>query len=149
MTDIINKMIGVFLAFILLVGAPLIINTMNKDLTMNRGVLNEMTNFINKVTDNKRLNDQDLADFYLALSTYGVTMDAEIKRYMRVVSPDGAGGTRVSYVYHDDITTWNAGDIIQVTVQAVDYTGAQRIQNRLLRLTPPKFNQTLSGMVRS
>jgi len=148
MTDLFNKILGVLLAFILLAGAPLIINTMTRDLTINRSVLNEMTNFIDKVTDNGRLTDTDLADFQLAISSYGMAMDATISRYMKVVNPDGAGGTYTSYVFSDDISTWNTGDIMKVKVQAIDYTGAQRLQNRILRLTPAKFEQTLAGMIR-
>ncbi|MCD1257379.1 hypothetical protein B5M42_000830 [Paenibacillus athensensis] len=148
MSDIINKIIGVFMAFVILAGGPLIINTMSKDLTMNRSVLNEMTNLINKVCDNGRLSPLDLSDFYLGVSSYGVSMDATVKRYMKVVNPDGGSGTYTSYVLTDDTQTWNEGDIIKVTVKAIDYTGSQRIQYRLLHLTPPKFDQTLAGMVR-
>ena len=148
MTDILNKILGVLIAFTILAGGPLILNTMSKDLTMNRSVLNEMTNLIDKVTDNGRLSSTDLSDFYLGISSYGVSMDATVKRYMKVTNPGGAEGTYTSYVLNDDLTTLNAGDIIKVTVKAIDYTGAQRIQNRLLHLNPPKFDQTLAGMVR-
>jgi len=148
MSDIINKIIGVFMAFIILAGGPLIINTMSMDLTMNRSVLNEMTNLIDKVCDNGRLTPTDLSDFYLGVSSYGVSMDATVKRYMKVVNPDGSGGTYTSYVLNEDTQTWKEGDIIKVTVKAIDYTGAQRIQYRLLHMTPPKFDQTLAGMVR-
>lgn len=148
MTDIFNKLLGVLLAFALLVGAPLAINTMSKELTMNRSVMNEMTNLINRVADSGRLTDEDLTDFYLGISSYGMTMDATIKRYAKVVNPDGAGGTYVSYVLNDDNTSWNKGDIIQVNVNAIDFTAAQHIRHRLLHMNPPKFEQTLAAMVR-
>lgn len=148
MTDIFNKILGVLLAFVLLVGAPMVINTMSKELTIKRGVLNEMTNFIDKVTDNGRLTETDLADFHLGISAYGIAMDATISRYAKVVNPDGNDGTYTSYIYQKDITQWNTGDIIQVKVQAIDYSAAQRLQNRILRLAPAKFDQTLAGMVR-
>lgn len=148
MTDIFNKILGVILAFTLLAGGPLVINTMSKDLTLNRSVLNEMTNLIDRVTDNGRLSEEELADFYLGISSYGITMDATVKRYIKVVNPDSASGTYTSYVLSDNLATWNQGDIIKVTVKAIDYTAGQRIQNRILRLTPAKFDQTLSGMVR-
>ncbi|MFD0588512.1 hypothetical protein ACFQZE_10905 [Paenibacillus sp. GCM10027627] len=147
MTDIINKILGVLIAFAILVGGPLVITALNKDLTMSRSVMNEMTNFIDKVTDNGRLSSQDLASFYTSISSHGVPMDATVTRYMKVVYPEGAG-TRAAYMIVDDNTVWNPGDIIQVKVQAVDYSGAQRLQNRLLRLTPPKFDQTMAGMIR-
>lgn len=148
MTDIINKVLGVLIAFVLLAGGPLVINAMGKDLTMNRSVLNEMTNLIDKVTDNGRLSEADLSEFYINISSHGMAMDATISRYMKVVQPDGSGGFTTTYMLVDDNTTWNRGDIIKVRVQAIDYSGAQRLQNRLLRLNPPKFDQTLAGMVR-
>lgn len=147
-TDLFNKILGVLLAFVLLAGAPLVIQTMSRDLTVHRSVLNEMTNFIDKVTDNGRLTPADLADFQLGISSYGLAMDATISRYMKVVNPDGAGGTYTSYVFSDDLTTWNTGDIIKVKVQAIGYSGGQWLQNRILRLTPAKFEQTLAGMIR-
>lgn len=148
MTDIFNKILGVLLAFTLLAGAPLVINSMNKDLTLNRSVLNEMTNFIDRVTDNGRLTDEELADFYIGVSSYGISMDATVKRYMKVVNPDGASGTYTSYVLSDNLDTWNQGDIIKVTVKAIGYTSSQRIQNKILHITPNMFDQTLSGMIR-
>ncbi|THF73913.1 hypothetical protein [Cohnella fermenti] len=150
MTDIFNKILGVLLAFTLLAGAPLVINTMGKDLTMNRSVLNEMTNLIDKVTDKGTLTEDDMTDFYLGISSYGVTMDATVQRYIKVVNPDGAGGTYTTYMLSDQAvgSRWNKGDVIKVTVKAVDYTSSQRIQYRLLHLTPAKFDQTLSGMIR-
>lgn len=148
MTDIINKIVGVLIAFVLLAGGPLVINSMNKDLTMNRSVLNEMTNLIDKVTDNGRLSPQDLSDFYVGISSHGMAMDATVSRYMKVVTPDGNGSTISSYMLVEDNTSWNPGDIVKVRVQAIDYSGAQRLQNRLLRLNPSKFDQTLAGMIR-
>lgn len=148
MTDIFNKVLGVVLAFFILVGGPLVISSMNKDLTMNRSVLNEMTNLIDKVGDNGRLSKQDLSSFYVNVSSHGMAMDATVSRYMKVVTPDGANGTVTSYMLVDDNTVWNKGDIIKVHVQALDYTSAQRMQNYLLRMNPPKFDQTLAGMIR-
>lgn len=147
MTDIFNKILGVLLAFVILAGGPLIMNTMTKELTMKREVLNEMSQLINKVTDNGRLSDLDKSNFYFAIASHGEPLDARIRRYIKVVNPDGAGGTHVTYMLTDNISTWEPGDIIQVQVQAVDYTGAERIEYMLLHLSPPKFEETLSGMV--
>ncbi|WP_105614117.1 hypothetical protein [Vallitalea okinawensis] len=148
MSDILSKFLGVILAFILLAGAPITIHTLSSDLTMKRGVMNEMTNFIDKVTDTGKIADVELADFYLASSSYGVAMDVEIKRYVRVINPDGAGGTYTTYTRSDNISSWNQGDIIQVTVKAIDWSSSQRITWQLLRITQPKFETTLAGMVR-
>lgn len=149
MSDFLNKLIGVVLAFVLLAAGPLINRGLSQDLEMKRSVLNEITNFLDKVSDNGRINDVDVSNYYLALNSYGVAMDAHIERQIKVVNPDGAGGTYATYVVSDDITQYNQGDIVITTVKAIDYTGSQRVINRLMHLSPPKFDVTFSAMVRN
>lgn len=138
MSDFINKIIGLFMVFILLVLAPLIINSLSTSLTMKRAVLNEMTNFIDKVTDSGRITAPQKTDFfYLGCSSHGVTVDVRIKRYIRVVNSDGAGSTITTYVLSDKIDNWNQGDIIEVEVEAIDYTSAQKLMWYFNRFFPP------------
>lgn len=148
MSDFINKIIGLFMVFILLVLAPLIINSLSTSLTMKRAVLNEMTNFIDKVTDSGRITAPQKTDFYLGCSSHGVTVDVRIKRYIRVVSSDGAGSTITTYVLSDKIDNWNQGDIIEVEVEAIDYTSAQKLMWYFNRFFPPKIDFQLAGMIR-
>lgn len=148
MSDIFSKILGIVLAFILLVFAPLTINMLSNDLTMKRASINEVTNFIDRVTDTGRITEIELKDFYLGCASHGVSADVKIKRYEKVINPDNAGGTYVSYILSSDIYNWNRGDVLQVTFKAVDWTGAQRILWQLLRLSQPKFEFTLAGKVR-
>lgn len=148
MNDFFTKLIGLFLAFFLLVIAPLTNNALAQDLTTKRAVLNEMTNFIDKVTDTRQISDLTLADFYLGCSSHGAVVDVKLDRYIKVVNPDGSGGTYTTYVLSDQITSWNRGDIIKVRVEAIDYTGAQRLMWYFLKLATPKLEFELSGMVR-
>lgn len=149
MSDFLNKLIGVVLAFVLLAAGPLVNRGLAGDLEMKRSVLNEMTNFLDKVSDNGRITNLDLSNYYLALNSYGVAMDAKVNRYMKVVNPDGAGSTYTTYTASEDVTTYNQGDIVTTTVKAIDYTGSQRVMNRLMHLSPPKFDVTFSAMVRN
>lgn len=148
MSDVINKLIGVILAFILLAFAPLTINTLMADLAMQRSIMNEQVNLINKVSDSAVLNEMQLADFYLGVSSHGAVVDAKVMRFMRTVNPDGAGGTYTTYTPSDQINKWNKGDIIQVKVSAVDWTGPQKIMWQLLKLTTPRFESVLAGEIR-
>lgn len=155
MTDIFSKILGIVLAFILLAFAPLTINSLTSDLTMKRASLNEVTNFINKVTDTERITDVELKDFYLGCASHGVSADVKITRYERivnpdktVVNPDGSYGTTTTYVASTNIQSWNKGDVIQVTFKALDWTGSQRILMQLMKLAQPKFEFTLAGKVR-
>jgi hypothetical protein len=147
--DIINKVIGVIIAFVILGAGPLINYSETKDTERSRNVLNEMANFINKVSDTGKLTDLELADFYLGVSSHGATMDAKVQRYVKVVNPDGSGGTYTSYTPTDSITKWNKGDMIKVTVTAIEYSGGEKLLQNILGISPAKFDNTLAGMIRN
>ena len=148
MSDLFSKILGIILAFILLAFAPMTIQALSNDLTMKRASINEVTNFINKVTDSGKITDAELSDFYLGCASNGVVADVKVKRYRRIVNPDGAGGTVTTYVLSNDSKNYDQGDVIEVSFKAVDYTGAQRILWQLLKLAQPKFEFTLAGKVR-
>ncbi len=148
MSDFLNRLIGLFLVFILLVLAPLTIHSLSTDLTIKRSILNEITNFIDKVTDTAQVTEAQQTDFYIGCSSYGAIVDVQIKRYIRIVNPDGMGGTYTSYALTDNILHFNQGDIVQVEVKAIDYTGAQKLMWYFNKIFTPKLEFTLAGMVR-
>ncbi|WP_113672720.1 hypothetical protein [Vallitalea guaymasensis] len=148
MSDFFNRIIGLFLVFILLVIAPLIIQSLSRDLTIKRSILNEMTNFVDKVTDTGHISELDKTDFYVGCSSYGAVVDIKIKRYMRIVNPDGNGSTYCTYVLTDKITDWDQGDIIEVDVQAIDHTTAQKLAVYFNKVSTPKLDFQLAGMIR-
>ena len=51
MSDFINKVITIVLIFVMLVLAPLLISYMTTDMTAERLILNDVTTFIDKVTE--------------------------------------------------------------------------------------------------
>lgn len=107
-----------------------------------------MTNFIDKVTDTGQISELDITDFYTGCSSYGAVVDVQIKRYMRIINPDGKGSTYCTYVLSDKLNHWDQGDIIEVDVKAIDYTGAQKISAYFNKISTPKLNFQLAGMVR-
>lgn len=149
MTDLFGKIVGVFLAFLLLGCATLIIDTKIDEVGMKRSIYNEMTNFIDKTTDSGKISKRDLSDFYLGVSSHGVAMDAKIQRYVRVVNPDGAGGTYTTYTLSENINDWNKGDIIKITCKTIGYTSGQKFTHRLMGVSPSDTPYVLSGMVRN
>lgn len=147
MTDFIGKVIGSILAFTLLVLTPLCIWTFSEDLQTKRAVLNEVTNLIDRTTDTGVLSEVQLSDFYLGCASHGAIVDVKVKRYIKVTNAS-SGGTVTTYVVADNVNTYNKGDIIQVEVQAIDYSGVQRIMQTLLHLFTSKLSFSLAGMVR-
>ena len=149
MSDILSKILGIILAFVLLAFAPLTINTLTNDLSARRESINEVTNFINIVTDTGTITDNKLKDFYTGCASHGIACDVKIKRYAKVINPENnIEGTSVSYILNDNIKKWNKGDIIQVSFKAVQKSGSQKILWQLLRLSQPDFEFTLAGKVR-
>ena len=64
MTDFINKVITIVLVFIMLILAPLLISYMSTDMVTERLVLNEVSQFIDKVTDKGLITEYDINDLY-------------------------------------------------------------------------------------
>ena len=149
MSDILSKILGIILAFVLLAFAPLTINMLTNDLASKRESINEVTNFIDFVTDKRSITDSELKDFYTGCASHGIACDVKIKRYEKVINPNNnMEGTSVSYILNDNIKKWNKGDIIQVSFKAVDQFGSQKILWQLFRLSQPDFEFTLAGKVR-
>lgn len=148
MSDIINKIIAVILAFVILVFGPMTIVTYTQDLTMQRGVLNKMSEFIDKVCTTGAISDKQLEAFYLDVSSFGYTIDAKINRYVPVNNPNADGSIRVSYMPASTNNTYNTGDIVQIKCKAIDLTGPQKMVRALLSISQQKFDVTLSNMVR-
>jgi hypothetical protein len=148
MTDILSKAIAFILALILMVAAPLTIYTFAEDAKAKRIVMNETLNMIDGVIDTGSLPDSVLSDFYLAASSQGLLVDVIVTRYLKVVVPDGSGGTYSTYVIADNIKKYNKGDTIQVRVYALGYTGTQRILQQIMGVVTDKIDFTLSGVVR-
>ena len=153
MTDIIPKIIGVILAFALLVLAPVTITRMTDDMTAKRIILNEVNAFIDRVTDKGSVTPADIDDLYIAINARGGAFDAHVVRYIRIAVPSGAGNAESVYVAADDtfgvsdVRLW-AGDVIQVRVTSVRRTTAQDMLAHLFRLYERDFEFTLAGTVR-
>lgn len=147
--DFLNKIIGILIAVALLVIGPLTTLMSVKVLAVERGCLNDMEALIDKVSDTGNLTANELADFKLAIASHGIVADIKIERYITLIVPDGAGGTKRVLQLHDDISSYNRGDYISVTVKAVDMSGTQKLLYRLTSFLVPPFNRTLTGRVRN
>ena len=152
-TDIIPKIIGVILAFVLLVLAPVTITRMTDDMAAKRVILNEVNAFIDCATDKGSVTPSDIDDLYIAINSRGGAFDAQVARYVRIAVPSGMSDAESIYVATDDAfgvsdVRLREGDIIQVRVTSVERTTAQNMLAYLFRLYERDFEVTLAGMVR-
>ena len=99
MSDFINKVITVILIFVMLVLAPLLISYMSTDMLTERLVLNDVSQFIDKVTDKFLITEHDINDLYLAVNSHGQAYDITIERYQLLEEPlpDGKTGRIIDY----------------------------------------------------
>lgn len=151
--DFINKIITLFMIFVLLVLAPLLISYMTSELTMQRMVLNEVTQFIDKVTDKGSVLESDLDDLYLGVNSYGGTFKVDVKRYIRVASEKinettGEPEVRTLYFTNEDLGEFNTGDVVKVSVEEIGISPTKRMIWNLLRVDSGKFGFSLAGGVR-
>lgn len=156
MSDIINKIITIVLIFVLLILAPLLISDMISDMQARRLILNEATQFLDKVTDKGLITEDDLNQFYLSINSHGKIMDAYVKRLIRVaIMPEGE--LKTVYFTQDfvdgagaggDDIELNTGDVVQVAVREIGYSAVRNLVYRILGIDTGSFEFTLAGAVR-
>jgi di/tricarboxylate transporter len=157
MTDAITKAIGILLAFVLLILAPMTIARLRDDMATRRLVLNEVTMFIDKVTDKASVTVADMDDLLIGINAHGGAFDVQVVRYVRIAVRDATRGGEVRSIYYaaDDVFTLtngevrlNLGDAIQVRVGGITKTKGQNLLQGLLRVSEQPFSFTLAGTVR-
>ena len=157
MTDAVTKVIGVLLAFVLLIFAPMTISRMKDDMAARRLVLNEVTAFIDKVTDKGSVTGTDVDDLMIGVNAHGGAFDVQVIRYVRVAVKDSTRGGEVRSIYYatDDVFTVSGGEVvlnvsdaIQVRVEGITKTKGQNLIQGLLRVSERPFSFTLAGTVR-
>lgn len=150
MSDFLNKVITIILIFVLLVLAPLLISYMSTDMVTERLVLNEVTQFIDRVTDKGSISDSDLNDLYLGVNSHGGTYDVKVERYIRTETPGPLIPDKTKTVYYnvEYIGDLNLYDVVKVHVKEVGLSNSKRLMWQLLRVDKGSFEFSLAGTVR-
>lgn len=156
MTDIISKVIALLLAAALLLFAPLTISSMISDMSSRRIALNEVEQFIDKVTDKGSISYYDLDDLALGLAASGIAFDYEVYRYLGL-KYNTNGTVETAFILSDDdfsrlssgnTISLSVGDMIQVEVNALEYTKQQTLMRDIFKLYSGQYTFTLAGTVR-
>lgn len=166
MTDFINKVITIVLIFIMLILAPLLISYMSTDMVTERLVLNEVSQFIDKVTDKGLITEYDINDLYLGVNSHGGNYDVTIEHYQLLEEPLPDGSTKLLYVKQDDVeaivdgrynrpetdedtsVSLNVKDVVKVHVESVSMSPGRRLFWSVLRVDRGNFEFSLAGTVR-
>jgi uncharacterized protein (UPF0335 family) len=150
MTDFPNKIVTIILVFIMLVLAPLTWSYVRGEMRSEILVLNEVTQFIDKVTDKASITNQDIDDLYMGVNSTGGTYDVRVKRYVRLATKDADGSLRTLYLSDDykDNLKMNIGDVVKVSIEEIGVSPAKRLMWSILRIDEGKTKFSLAGTVR-
>ena len=157
MIDFPNKIVTILLIFVMLVIAPLTWAYVRAEMTSERLVLNEMSSFLDRVSDKATVTQQDLDDLYLGLNSAGGTYDVKVKRHIRMATKDENNQARTLYLSDDVIkvengkkvsVTMNTGDVVKITVKEVGVSPSKRLLWAILRIDSGKTDFSLASTVR-
>ena len=148
--DIPGKIIGVILAFVLTIIMPFVTVTVEKEMLERRLIVNNACSFIDSVVDSRVVTQSELEELNLALASYGITVDYDIKRYAASVDPDPveSGAFSVTYLLQDDNMHYNQGDKISVHIYAIGNSTTANLAYRLSGIFMKNFDVTLTARVR-
>lgn len=147
-TDFPNKIFTIVLVFLMLVVAPLLWVYVRGEMVAQRLVLNEVTQFLDKVTDKGFITQEDLDDLYYAINASGGTYDVRVRRYVRMSTQDENGETRTLYLNAELNGQMNQGDVVKVTVEELGTSPTKRLLWSILRVDEGKTKFSLAAAVR-
>lgn len=166
MVDFLNKIVTLIMIFLLGVVCPLMISYMEDDMQNKRVIMNDTENFIDRVTDKGTITQEDLDQFYISINSHSISMDANVKRLIRVSTVVDTGELKSTYFaadVHDHteagesvaeaskcnkVHILNSGDTVQVTVKEIGISPGRRLLYNLVRVDKGPFELTLAGTVR-
>ena len=158
MSDFLNKVITIILIFVMLVLGPLLISYASTDMVAERLILNDVTQFIDKVTDKSLITAYDVNDLYMGVNSHGNSYDVTVERYQLIEEPLPDGSTKLVYLKHDDTYDLTIGevdsvelnikDVVKVTVKETSLSPGKRMFWNVLRIDKGSFEFSLAGTVR-
>lgn len=150
MHDIPGKIIGLIIAFVLLVVAPFTIAVTSSEMLDRRSAFMTMCQFVDGVIDSRTITTQELKEFNAELQSYGMTMDYTIQREIRTVNPDplNSGEYVTTYTPASDIHHYNQGDHVILHVKSLGYSSSASLAHSILGMFIKPFDETITARVR-
>lgn len=156
MSNYINTVISICLAFVLLVIAPLTFVTISQYDTSKRLIHNDTVTFLDIIQDKAYITGQDLSDFALQVNSHGMNLNVNVTAYTLASSKDIDGNpiTLKLTKYNDfdtldkaDVRLFNKGDLLTVEIEEIGISGTRRLMYKVLNLDVGAFNYTMSVVV--
>lgn len=143
-----TRIVSLLLTFVMLIIAPLIYTYSITEMEGRRLILNDVTQFLDKVTDKGTITEDDLTEFTLLVNSHGIVIKPVVKRLVRssIVTPSGE--IRTIHVSVDDLTSLNQRDTVQVKLQEVSSSIYRRLLKTMLRIDEGEYTLEMAAVVR-
>ena len=148
MHDFLSRVVGLILVFLLLVVAPLLNTYGTQEMENRMETLNDVSEFLDKVTDKGEVSDDDLNKFYLSVESHGMTLDVKVKRLVKTATLLDNGDVSTSYISSDNIHDLNISDIVQVELREVSTTPYKKLMRMFLRIEDRDYKLDMAKMVK-
>lgn len=150
MHDIPGKIIGILIAFALLIVAPFVVTVTTTEMIDRRAAFMCMCDFVDGVIDSRQITENELREFHAELQSYGMTMDYTIIREVRSVDPDplNPGNYVRTYIPTDDNMNYNQGDHIILHVKSLGYSSSTSLAHSIAGMYIKPFDETIVARIR-
>lgn len=147
MNGFLSRIIALILVFFMLILAPLVNSYCVTEMENRRQLLNEVTGFLDVVTDKKSVTNDDLNEFYLKVSSYGMVLDVQVNRLVKTATLEKDGNVNVTYIAADDISLLNQKDVVQIKLTEKSESAYQKILSIFIGLDDENYSLTMAKMV--
>jgi len=155
------KLIGAILALLLLVFIPIVTAVEKSDIGIERTAWNSVQNYVDIIADKGRITSDDYSKFMLKLGSTGIAWDVTVTvDSRRVYAGSIAGQMEVRHVtthvfksesggiFNTNVPL-RKGDIVTVSVEAINKTAGQQLTENILRIWTAPSEMSLAVMVRN
>lgn len=134
MHGFLSRIVGLILAFLMLIIAPLINAYGVQEMENKVELLNDVSEFLDKQTDKGGITDEDMDQFYVNVQSHGMILDVKVDRLVKTATESGDGTIHTTYIAADDNTILNKHDILKVKITEKSSTPYKRLLNVVLRM---------------
>lgn len=148
MHGFLSRVIGLILAFLLLIVAPLLNTYGTQEMENRMETLNDVSEFLDRVTDKGEISEDDLNEFYLAVQSHGMTLDVKVERLVKTATLLDDGTVSTTYIVADNCHDLNVSDIVKVELEEVSTTPYKKLLNTFLRIEDRAYKLDMAKMVK-
>ena len=159
MSDFISKVINLCILFTMILAVLAMVYT-SQMMTSQRLMLNEASEFLDKVADKAYLTASDVDEIYMKINSHGMIMDVEVERYVyaplnkddaiisnytKVDSTENMG-VEINGATKNEIQ-FNKNDLVKIKVKEISMSAARRYLFRMIGVDTGTFQFTLASPV--